>query len=243
MVKEQYVCLVCGFNMIGYHPDSCPFCNATSDNFLTSEQCSKSFKVEGTKVAKTVTCLRSAPSLGLEHSAYRVEPPVEGKGRSFWIDSPSSFNPDLKAVDSIFFTHHHFLGASNQYREHFGAKVYIHRLDSLHDIVKPFTFDKTFENDFSAGGLEAFHIDGHTPGFTFYIYGDVLFICDYVFIRDGAMRFNPFGPADKTRAGGHMVSNIVDGRDIKTVCGFNYFMEFPRWQEMFEGLLEEGGNS
>ncbi|MFQ5465445.1 MAG: MBL fold metallo-hydrolase [Thermodesulfobacteriota bacterium] len=237
MEQVQYVCLVCGFNMIGYHPDRCPFCGATSDNFLTSAECSKRFRVEGARVTDSVTCLRSVPALGLEHSAYRVE---AGR-KSFWIDSPSSFNPDLEPVESIFFTHHHFLGASNQYRVRFGARVSIHRLDSLHDIVRPFTFDVTFESDFTVDGLEAFHVDGHTPGFTFYIHGDVLFICDYVFIKDGAMRFNPFGPAGRTRAGGRMIGRLLEDRDLKTVCGFNYFMEYPEWKEMFARLLEEGG--
>ena len=233
MEKEQYVCLVCGFNMIGFHPDKCPFCNATSDNFITSEECSKRFKVEDTRVTDTVTCLRSVPALGLEHSAYRVD----AGERSFWIDSPSSFNPDLRPVNSILFTHHHFLGASNQYRAHFGAKIYIHWLDSIHDICKPFTFDKAFESDFTAGGLNAFHIDGHTPGFTFYIYGKVLFICDYLFIKDGSMRFNPFGPDDKTRTGGFMAREVIERYDIETVCGFNYFMDYGEWKDMFDELL------
>lgn len=236
MEQEQYVCLVCGFNMIGFHPDTCPFCNASKENFITSRECSKRFKVTGTKVTDHVTRLRSEPALGIEHSAYRVD---EG-ARSFWIDSPSSFNPDIKPVNSILFTHHHFLGASNLYRKKFNARVYIHKLDSLHAISKPFTFDKTFEGGFTAGGLEAFHIDGHTPGFTFYIHGHVLFICDYVFIKDGTMRFNPFGPADKTRAGGDDARKILQGRDLKTVCGFNYFMDFTGWWRMFTALLDEG---
>ncbi|MFQ5441643.1 MAG: MBL fold metallo-hydrolase [Thermodesulfobacteriota bacterium] len=236
MEQVQYVCLVCGFNMIGFHPDNCPFCNSTSDNFITAKECSKRFKVTAAKVTDRVTCLRSVPPLGLEHSAYRVE----AGERSFWIDSPSSFNEDLEPVKSILFTHHHFLGASNLYREKFGARVYIHRLDSLHEIARPFTFDKTFEAGFTAGGLEAFPIDGHTPGFTFYIHAEVLFICDYVFIKDGAMRFNPFGPADKTRAGGHAARKILEGRDLKTVCGFNYFTDFPGWWEMFTELLAKG---
>lgn len=236
MEKEQYVCLICGFNMIGFHPDNCPFCSAKSDNFLTSKECSKRFTVEGTKVNDIVTCLRSVPNLGLEHSAYLIE----GEKGSFWIDSPSSFNTGLLPASNIFFTHHHFLGASNQYRELFGAKVHIHRRDSTHEIVSPFTFDETFDDDFEMEGLEAFHIDGHTPGFTFYIYEDVLFICDYVFIKkDDRLRFNPFGPDDRTRIGGEAAYGIIKGKEIKTVCGFNYFMDFGRWKEMFEALLKE----
>ncbi len=234
-IPEQYVCLVCGYNMIGPHPERCPFCGATSEHFITAAECSARFRVESTPVTDGVTCLRSIPELGLEHSAYRVE---AGK-RSFWIDCPSSFNPGLPPPNSILFTHHHFLGASNLYREAFGAKVYIHRLDSTHEISRPFTFDTLFEDDFKAGTLEAFHIDGHTPGFTFYIFKDVLFVCDYVFMKDGEMRFNPFGPADRTRAGGERMRGIVNGRGLKMVCGFNYFMGFDEWLGMFNRLMDQ----
>ena len=86
-------------------------------------------------------------------------------------------------MDVIMFTHHHFLGASNLYRQLFSSQVYIHKLDSTHRICQAFTFDKTFENNFTEGDIEAFHIDGHTPGFTFYIFEDVLLICDYVFFK------------------------------------------------------------
>ena len=71
--KNQYVCLVCGFNMIGYYPEHCPFSGAARSNFITSEECSVRFKVEGTVVNSKVTCFRSVPALGLEHAAYRVE--------------------------------------------------------------------------------------------------------------------------------------------------------------------------
>jgi hypothetical protein len=40
-------------------------------------------------------------------------------------------------------------------------------------------------------GIEAFHIDGHTPGFTFYIFEETLFICDYVFLDGDSLKFNP----------------------------------------------------
>jgi len=31
MDREQHVCLVCGFNMIGFHPSNCPFCKRRFD--------------------------------------------------------------------------------------------------------------------------------------------------------------------------------------------------------------------
>ncbi len=234
-MKGQYVCLVCGFNMIGHHPDNCPFCNAPKEKFITSAECSESFIVKSTPVTDNVTCLRSEPELGLEHSAYCVE----AVGRSFWIDCPSSFTPGLGAPRSILFTHHHFLGASNLYREEDGAKVYIHRADSEHDIVKHHDFDTLFEGDFKAGGLEAYHINGHTPGFTFYIHGEVLFICDYLFQREDKLVYNPYGPKEKTEEGGRMIARIIKGRDITMVCGFNYFERYKTWRKKFDRLLAE----
>ncbi len=117
MHVEQYVCTVCGYNMVGYHPTRCPFCGAVRERFITSEECSRRFQVKGTPVNENVTRLNSVPALGIEHAAYRVET----EGRAFWIDCPSSFDRDLKPVDVLMFTHHHFLGASNQYREFFSC--------------------------------------------------------------------------------------------------------------------------
>ena len=166
--RNQYVCTVCGFNMVGYYPEYCPFCGAHQRNFITSEECSARYKVQGTRVNDKVTSLRSVPSLGLEHAAYRIET----NGSAYWIDCPSCFDASLDPVESVIFTHHHFLGASNLYRDLFPARVGINRLDSLHDISKSFTFDDLFTGSFSIGEIEAYHIAGHTPGFTFYIFED-----------------------------------------------------------------------
>ncbi|MBE9531409.1 MAG: MBL fold metallo-hydrolase [Proteobacteria bacterium] len=235
MPGEQYVCLVCGFNMVGHHPDHCPFCNASNDNFITSEECSKRFIVTPAPVNQKVTRLTSVPPLGLEHAAYAID--VGGDAGTIWIDCPSSFNDSLAPARRILFTHHHFLGASNQYRALFGAGVMIHTLDSAHPICSRFTFDSTFSSSFNDLSIEAFHIDGHTPGFTFYIFESTLFICDYVFIDQIGMRFNPFGPADKTRLGGEAIREVLDSRDVSDVCGFNYTMEYLRWRPLFDALL------
>jgi hydroxyacylglutathione hydrolase len=232
--NKQYVCLVCGFNMVGDHPDKCPFCNAPKEKFLTSEECSKRFKVESFSVNKNVTRLNSTPTLGLEHSAYRIET----DNKTYWIDCPSSFDNRLKPMDIIIFTHHHFLGASNLYREYFSSSVRIHTLDSVHDICQAFTFDETFQEDFIEDGIDAFHIAGHTPGFTFYIFEDILFVCDYVFIKDGKMTYNPYGPKEDTWEGGRKLKNIIEKRNISIniVCGYNYVIDYSDWRGMFDNL-------
>ena len=235
-MKEQYVCTVCGFNMVGYHPERCPFCKAPREKFLTSEECSARFRVEGFPVNKRMTRLNSVPPLGLEHAAYRIET----DNRTFMIDCPSSFDRSLAPVDVITFTHHHFLGASNQYRELFPATVQIHHLDSAHPICDAFTFDETFRGDFTDYGIEAFHIDGHTPGFTFYIFEETLLICDYVFLKGSEMRFNPYGPEGATKEGGSKLKNVIEGRAITTVCGYNYVIEYGEWRKRFDRLLAKG---
>lgn len=236
-MNEQHVCLVCGFNMIGFHPERCPFCGAASSRFITAEQCSARFKVKGTPVNEKVTRLSSHPPLGLEHAAYRIET-AQGP---CWIDCPSSFDRSLSPADTILFTHHHFLGASNLYRELFSAQVHIHRSDSLHQICRPFPFDVTFEHNFVHHGIEAFHIGGHTPGFTFYIFEDVLFICDYVFLDAGGMKYNPFGPADQTIAGGDRIRKHLEGRQFSTVCGYNYTTGYDDWKRRFDAGPVFGG--
>lgn len=230
MKREQYVCLVCGFNMVGFHPDNCPFCGAAKGRFLTAEECSARYRVVATPVNGKVTRLNSQPALGIEHAAYRIE---TGNG-ACWIDSPSSFDASLQRVETILFTHHHFLGASNLYRQHFGAEVLIHHDDSLHEICRPFTFDGTFTGNFVQHGIEAFHVDGHTPGFTFYLFEETLFICDYVFLEGAGMKYNPFGPADRTVAGGQRIRAILDGRKLTTVCGYNYVIGYDDWKRRFD---------
>jgi len=230
--KEQYVCTICGFNMVGYYPDRCPFCLASKEKFITSEECSARFNVKGFPVNEKVTRLNSVPPLGLEHSAYRIET----SNKIYWIDCPSSLDSSLKPMDVIIFTHHHFLGASNQYRDLFSSQVRIHKLDSAHKICQAFTFDVTFDANFTEDGIEAFHIDGHTPGFTFYIFEETLFICDYVFLKGGETRYNPFGPAKDTREGGRRLKSIIEGRNINVVCGYNYVIDYVDWKSKFDNL-------
>ncbi len=225
--RNQCVCAVCGFNMIGFHPEYCPFCGAHQRNFITSEECSARYKVQGTRVNDKITSLRSVPSLGLEHSAYRIET----NGTAHWIDCPSSFDSTLPPVESVIFTHHHFLGASNLYRDLFPARVKIHKSDSLHEICKPFSFDDLFTENFSVDGIEAFHIDGHTSGFTFYIFEDALLICDYVFLKGEGAGLNPFGPSVETKRGFVRMIELIENKDIKTVCGYKYVTDFASWKK------------
>ncbi len=230
----QYVCLRCGYNMVGFYPKNCPFCGAPRTQFLTSEQASSRFHVEQTRVSSKVMALNSVPDLGYEHTAYHLQT----GNREVWIDCPSSFDRRLQPVNIITFTHHHFLGASNQYRQLFDAEVQIHHLDSTHTIAQPFPFDTKFNADFDLDGIEAYHIDGHTPGFTFYIFEDLLFLCDYVFLQDNEMRFNPFGPADKTRNGARQIQTNLDDKTIRIVCGQNYITSFNHWNKLFNTLME-----
>ncbi len=232
MPGEQYVCTVCGFNMVGYQPANCPFCGARREKFLTSEDCSSRYRVESTPVTGKVTRLNSVPRLGIEHAAYRLET----TGKTYWIDCPSCFDRRLNPADVVMFTHHHFLGASNQYREFWGMEVRIHELDSEHELCRRFTFDATFRQDFTADGIEAWHIGGHTPGFTLYFFRDCLLLCDYVLFREDRMIYNPFGPAGETLAGGRRIQEILAGRSVPPtwVCGVNYFLEFGPWWEQFQ---------
>ncbi|MCP3176388.1 MBL fold metallo-hydrolase [Desulfuromonas sp. KJ2020] len=237
MKQEQYVCLVCGFNMVNFHPENCPFCGAPKKKFITAKECSARFKVISSPVNKKVTRLNSQPDLGYEHAAYRLE---TDQG-AIWIDCPSSFDTSLPRVDTILFTHHHFLGAVNLYREYFAAKVGIHQADSNHEICRPFSFDNLFDSNFSYRGIEAFHLNGHTPGFTFYIFEETLFICDYFFLTGDGMKLNPFGPADRTIGGSNQLRSFLDGRQISTVCGYNYVIDYPEWKRRFDAGAPFGG--
>ncbi|MDJ0716438.1 MAG: hypothetical protein QNJ54_19875 [Prochloraceae cyanobacterium] len=234
MKQKQWVCTVCGYNTIDDLPDVCPFCGVDRDKFLTWEQAEQTYRVTPHQVNERVTQLISVPRLGLEHAAYRVETD-EG---SVWIDCPSAFNRNLESVQAIYFTHLHFMGASNQYRELWNAKVYLHAFDAKHPLVKKFPVDRKFTGDFAERGIEAYHIGGHTPGFTIYLFEEVLFVCDYAFPPGSKMRFNPFGPKEETRDRASRILEAIAGRSLKTVCGYNYIADFESWSEDFKHLLD-----
>jgi hydroxyacylglutathione hydrolase len=232
-LMPQWVCLECGYNMIGEMPDVCPFCGATHDQFMPWDEVEKTYRVTAHDINKDVSQLLSVPKLGLEHAAYRIETPAG----NVWIDSPSAFNRDLKPVDAILFTHLHFMGASNQYRKLWGSQVWLHTLDAKHPLVALFDVDKRFNEDFSLYGIDAYHIGGHTPGFTLYIYQDVLFICDYVFLDKSTLSFNPYGSQPETLRQGQRIFKIVQNKNLVTVCGYNYVMSFEKWFIAFENLI------
>ena len=219
--------------MIGFYPDRCPFCGATNENFITAEECSQNYKIVSYKVNNKIKRLNSFPSLGLEHAAYSIE----FDNKIIWIDCPSTFRADLERMDKILFTHHHFLGASNLYREYYTTFVWIHLKDSEHKIAKRHPFDKKFEDNFNLNRIEAFHINGHTPGFTFYIFEDVLFVCDYLIPRNDKFIFNPYGPSKDTMEGAIKLKKIIETRKLTIVCGYNYVLDFSYWKEKFHLLF------
>lgn len=234
-LPPQWVCPQCGYNMIGEMPDVCPFCGAKHDRFLRWEAAEKQFRVTGFPVDDKVTQLLSVPKLGYEHAAYRIET-AQGP---VWIDAPSAFNRDLAPVRAILFTHHHFLGASNQYRRLWQADVWLHDLDAAQPLARWFDVDHRFSEDFTAFGIEAHHCGGHTQGFTFYIFRDVLLICDYVFMNPSGMTFNPYGPERETRQQASRILEVVEKRSLSTVCGYNYIALFSDWLPRFERLLAD----
>lgn len=235
ITSEQYVCTACGFNAIGYYPKRCRFCGATRDYLLTVEECSAKFKVKGTPVNDKIIRLNSFPQLGLEHAAYRVET----KDKNIWIDCPSSFDRTLEPVDLITFTHKDFLGASNLYRQHFNAEVWLHKLDAAHPNSRFFPVDNAFETNFEISGIEGFPIGGHSAGFTIYFFENVLFICDFVLPTGTSLIWNPYGNKNKTEEAGKKIHHLLEGRKIDTVCGYNYVCEYQPWKEKFDRLVAQ----
>jgi hydroxyacylglutathione hydrolase len=233
---QQWVCLQCGYNMIGTMPEVCPFCGAHHDLFMSWDEAEKKYHVAEYAINNDVSQLLSVPKLGYEHAAYRIE---TGEG-AVWIDSPSAFNRGLEPVDAILFTHHHFMGASNQYRRIWNTEIWLHDLDARHRLATLFTIDRRFFDDFNAYGIDAYHTGGHTPGFTFYIYQDVLFICDYVFLTNASMCFNPYGPEQETIKQAQRIHEVVKRKSLKTVCGYNYITNFADWLAGFERLIRNG---
>jgi len=230
---RQWVCLPCGYNMIGEMPEVCPFCGARHDRFLSWEVAETTYRVTQRPVTPRVTQLHSVPRLGIEHAAYRIE---TGAG-AVWIDCPSAFNRDLAPVTDIYFTHKDFLGASNQYRALWGARVHLNRAETSHPLVAAFPVDDAFESDFAENGIEAVHIGGHTPGWTAYLFEEVLFACDYAFPPGDHMRLNPFGEKAATREQAGRLLDLVDARKPTIVAGYNYVADAAGWRRDLEGAI------
>jgi hypothetical protein len=230
---RQWVCIPCGYNMIGEMPDVCPFCGARHDRFVSWDVAETTYRVTPVRVTDRVTQLRSVPRLGIEHAAYRIET----ADRAVWIDCPSAFNRDLAPVCDIYFTHKDFLGASNQYRALWNARVHLHKAETSHPLVAAFPVDDAFEGDFTENGIEAVHIGGHTPGWTAYLFEDVLFACDYAFPPGERMRLNPFGDQAATCDHGDRLLDLVDARKPAIVAGYNYIADAADWRRDFAGAL------
>ena len=233
MARQQYVCKKCGFNMVGHHPHTCPFCGAGREQFLTIDEAAARYHVEATPVTGRVARLNSDPPIGVEHAAYRIE----AGDRRYWIDCPSTFDRHVEPMDVIAFTHKDFLGSSNLYRDRFGAEVWLHARDAEHPLAERFTIDRVLDGDFADGGLQAWHLGGHTPGYMAYLFEDVLFACDMVFDRGDHLVHNPFGPADRAAQGARTLQHRLEGRAVAKVCGWNYTADYADWKPRLDRLV------
>ena len=231
--SKQWVCTVCGYNMVGVRADRCPFCGARQDKMLDSATVSRRYRVNAKPVNETVTQLKSSPRLGLEHAAYRID----AEGGSVWIDCPSAFNSELQAVDAILFTHKDFIGAANQYKKFWGAEVWLHEADAELSEVSRHSVDHTFAGDVEKFGVRGVHIGGHSPGFTVYIWRETLFVCDYVYPPGAGMKLNPHGDRDATREGAGKLADLLSRQSLTTVCGYNYVADFADWQPALLRLI------
>ena len=135
------------------------------------------------------------------------------------------------------FTHHHFLGTSNLYRGYYTTFIWIHKSDAEDPISSRHAFDKKFTQDFNLSGIEAFHIGGHTQGFTLYIFENLLFICDYLIPLKQGFILNPYGSLQLTKEGVKIINKIVEKRNLTIVCGFNYVSDYRIWKNHFDKFL------
>lgn len=223
------VCGGCGFNPPQQIPAHCLLCGTPKDRFVSEAYVNERCTLKETRVNHRVTRLK-AEALGV--SVYRIETPH----RSVLIDCLPTFNPDIPAVDAILFTHRDFMGASDRYHQHWGSEVYLHEAEHQHPLACHHQVTQPFSNDFEYHGINAFVLGGHTPGFTAYIYQDVLFVCDLVVGSAEDMRFNPFGNREKIRLAAQRLKHLLRRRTVRTVCGFNYVTDFDQWMSYFKKL-------
>jgi hypothetical protein len=51
------------------------------------------------------------------------------------------------------------------------------------------------------------------------------------------MKLNPHGNRDVTRAGAGKLADLVSGRALTTVCGYNYVVPFADWKTALLRLI------
>ncbi|MBI4344242.1 MAG: MBL fold metallo-hydrolase [Euryarchaeota archaeon] len=223
---EQWVCLVCGYNLMGRGPTRCPFCGAPRESFISAGEAGERFRVRKEPVSDGVYQLLSTPRLGLEHAAYYLE------RERVMIDCPSVYNEavaeGLGGLDYILYTHPHFLGAGNLFKERFGCELWLHALDAKNSLCRGLELNKSFQEEFELRTAGARHIGGHTPGFCVYLYGTSLFVCDY-FFQGRPWTLNPYGPREETRAGAKKILQTARKGNFRWICGFNYAMGYRDW--------------
>ena len=73
-----------------------------------------------------------------------------------------------------------------------------------------------------------------------YVFGEVLFVCDFAFPPGSTMRLNPYSDRDAIRTSARNVQALIDDRagSLTTVCGYNYVVDLDAWRGDFDRLLE-----
>jgi glyoxylase-like metal-dependent hydrolase (beta-lactamase superfamily II) len=200
---------------------------------MDSRRAQRLHTIKAIPVSEHVSQLRCSPVFGLDHAAYRIETAAG----AVLIDCPAVFTRDVDPVDAILFTHKDFVGAANVYRKVWDCDVCLHAADAELSEVAQHSVTLRFEGDYERCGVQGHHIGGHSPGFTVYIWEDMLFICDYAYPGGPGMKLNPHGPREATREGAGRLADIIADHDLKTVCGYNYTAEIGPWQQAFMRLV------
>ena len=231
--KKQWVCTVCGYNARGARPAQCAFCSAPGKQMLDSARAQRLYTIKAIPVNDQVKQLRCAPVLGLDHAAYRIDTD-EG---AVLIDCPAIFCTSVEPAEVILFTHKDFIGAADQYRKAWNCEVCLHQADAELSEASRYSVTQRFDGDFASHGVQGVHIGGHSPGFTVYVWQNILFICDYAYPPGVGMKLNPHGPREATRDGAARLADVIADHDLKTVCGYNYVADFGSWQQEFMKLV------
>jgi len=56
---------------------------------------------------------------------------------------------------------------------------------------------------------------------------------------EGGMSFNLFGPQKETRECAFKIDEVLQGRKINKVCGYNYVIDYKEWKKRFARLLDK----
>jgi len=158
--RKQYVCTVCGFNLVGFHPAHCPFAGPPREKFPHLGGVLGPLPGGGQPGDRP----GHPASMQRRPSVSNTPPTAWRPGKTYWIELPRRPLTRSQARRRHHVHPSPFSGGLESVPGTLGAKVRIQEGDSDHELCRRFHLRyQIFGPDFSEDGIEACHLGGPYP--------------------------------------------------------------------------------